>query len=174
LLRTWGYFCLDGAASDHVHRAEDDLPRKVHCGPEVAVEDAERARIAPDGADGTREGHECAHLVARGARSEVGGDLGGVDMREGTGSSAGAAGASSREHSGGNGEERSHEAVEAVRDEECVKGREGLSVRHDEGHNGNNERAVGARLGARDGQARDVGAVRGENNVVSRDEENRV
>ena len=109
-------FGLDGPSGDHVHRAEDDLPRKVECGPEVTVENAERARIAPDSADGTRERHERAHLVACGARSKVRSDLGRGDVRKGSRGSTSAACASSGEHSGGNWEKRSHESVEAVRD----------------------------------------------------------
>ena len=72
----FGYFDLDSPGGDHVHRTEDNLPRKVESGPEVAVENAERARITPDGADRTRERHERAHLVACGARSKVRSDLG--------------------------------------------------------------------------------------------------
>jgi hypothetical protein len=71
---------LNCASGNHVHRAEYDLPRKVECGPEIAVKDAEGARIAPDGADGAREGHECAHFVARGAGGEEGSDLGRGDV----------------------------------------------------------------------------------------------
>lgn len=167
----WG---LDGASGDHVHRTEDDLPRKVEGGPEVAVENAECTSIAPDGADGAGECHEGAHLVARGARSEVRGDLGRRDVGKGASRGAGAAGAGSGEHGGGNWEEVGHEAVEAVRDEEGVQRGERLGVRHDEGHHGYRERAAGARLWARDGQARDVRAVRGEDDVVRWDEEDRV
>ena len=53
-----------------------------------------------------------------------------------------------------------------------MQGRECFGVRHDEGHNGHCERAAGALLGARDGQTRDMRAVRGEHDVVRRDEEN--
>ena len=95
-------------------------------------------------------------------------------MRKGARGSAGAAGAGGGEHGGGHGEEGGHEAVEAVRDEECVQGCEGLGVRDDEGHHGHDESAAGARLRARDGQARNVSAVRGEHDVVRRDEEDRV
>jgi hypothetical protein len=59
-----------------------------------------------------------------------------------------------------------------MRDEEGMQGRKCLGVRNNEGHDGYHERAVGARLGARDGQTRDVRAVRGEDDVVGRDEEN--
>ena len=75
---------LNCASGNHIHRAEDDLPRKVERGPEITIKDAERARITPDGADGTRESHECAHLVTRGAGSEEGGDLGRRDVCEWT------------------------------------------------------------------------------------------
>ena len=53
-----------------------------------------------------------------------------------------------------------------------MQGRECFGVRHDEGHNGHCERAAGALLGARDGQTRDMRTVRGEHDVVRRDEEN--
>ena len=165
---------LLGAGGDHVHRAKDDLPRKVESSPEVAVEHAERARIAPDGADGAGERHERAHLVTCSARREVRGDLGGGDVRKGASRGAGAAGAGGGEHSGGHGEECSHEAVEAVRDEEGVQWRKRLGVRHDEGHDGDGEGAAGARLRARDRNARDVRAVSCEHDVVRRNNEDRV
>ena len=171
----WGLsFDLDGTGGDHVHRAEDDLPRKVEGSPEVAVEYAERARITPDGADGARERHECAHLVAGGARSEVRGDLGRGDVGKGASLGAGAASAGGGEHGGGHWEECGHETVEAVRDEEGVQRGERLGVRNDERHYGDGDGAAGAHLRARDGQTRDVRAVRGEHDVVRRDEEDRV
>jgi hypothetical protein len=71
---------LNCASGNHIHGAEYDLPRKIECGPEITIKDAERARIAPDGADGAREGHECAHFVARGTGSEERGDLGRGDV----------------------------------------------------------------------------------------------
>ena len=95
-------------------------------------------------------------------------------MRKGASRGAGAAGAGGGEHSGGHGEECGHEAVEAVRDEEGMQWGERLGVRHDEGHNGDRERAAGAHLQARDGNARDVRAVSCEHDVVRRDDEDRV
>ena len=68
-------------------------------------------------------------------------------------------------------EKRAHEPVQPARNEEGVQGREGLGVRHDEGHHGHGEHAAGAHLRARDGDARDVCAVGREDNVVRRDEE---
>jgi len=142
-----GTFSLDGAGGDHVHRAEDDLPRKVECGPEVAIKDAEGARIAPDGADGAGESHERAHLVARGACREEGGNLGCGNVGKGSAGGAGA-GAGAREHMGWDGEERAHQPVQPVRDEEGVEWGEGLCVGDDKGHDGHGEHAVGAHLGA--------------------------
>ena len=97
-------------------------------------------------------------------------------MGKGASGRAGTAttGAGGSEHGRGYWEEGSHEAVEAVGDEECVQGRESLGVRDDERHHGYDKRAVGARLRARDWHARDVRAVRGEYDVVRRDEEDRV
>ena len=71
-------------------------------------------------------------------------------------------------------EERAHEPVQPVRDEEGVEWGKGLGVGHDEGHDGYCEHAVGAHLRARDGDAWDVGAVRREDDVVRRDEEDGV
>jgi hypothetical protein len=71
---------LNCASGNHIHRAKYDLPRKIECGPEITVENAERARITPDGADGARESHECAHFVTRGTGSEERGDLGSGDV----------------------------------------------------------------------------------------------
>ena len=168
-----GTFSLDGAGGDHVHRAEDDLPRKVEGGPEVAVKDAEGARVAPDGAHGACEGHEGTHPVARGAGGEEGGDLGRGDVSKGAAGGAGAR-ACAGEHGGGHGEERAHEPVQPVRDEEGVERGKGLGVRHDEGHDGHDEHAVRAHLRARDGHARNVRAVRREDDVVRWHEEDGV
>ena len=74
---------LNGAGGDHVHRAQYDLPREIECGPELAIKHAERARIAPDGADGARERHERTHFVTRGTGGEEGGDLGRRDVCKG-------------------------------------------------------------------------------------------
>ena len=71
---------LNLASGNHIHRAKDDLPRKVECGPEITIKDAERTRVTPDGADGARESHERAHFVARGTGSEEGSDLGRGDV----------------------------------------------------------------------------------------------
>ena len=166
-------FSLDRAGSDHVHRAEDDFPRKIEGRPEVAVENAEGARVAPDGADGACEGHECAHLVARCARGEESGDLGCGNVGKGSASSAGAR-TCAGEHGGWHREERAHQPVQPVRDEECVERGKGLRVGHDEGHDGHREHAVRAHLRARDGDAWDVRAVGREDDVMRRDEEGRV
>ena len=151
-------FSLHRAGGDHIHGAKDDLPRKVECSPEVAVKDAERTRVAPDGTDGAREGHQRAHFVTRSARGEECGDLRRGNVRKGA---AGAAGARAGEHRRRNGEKGAHEPVQPVRDEEGVERGKGLRVWHDEGHNGDGEHAVRAHLRARDGDARDVSAVGG-------------
>lgn len=176
LLLSW--CLLNCTGSDHIHRAKDDLPREIERGPELTIEDAERARIAPDGADGARESHERAHLVARGTGSEESGDLGYRDVCKWATGRAGAAsargGAAVGEHGGRYGEEGAHEPVQPVGDEESVQGREGLCVRDHEGHHGHREHAVRAHMRARDGDARDVCAVGCEDDVVGWDEEDGV